>query len=43
MNIQKHNIQNIVRAEGGVEPKFRHKDCDAKTVILTWGDDLKAL
>ena len=34
--------RNIVRAEGGVELKFRHQDCDSKTVILTWGDDLKS-
>ena len=34
--------RNIERSEGGIELKFRRKGCDAKTVILTWGDDLKS-
>ena len=35
--------RNVERAEGGVELKFRREGCDAKTVILTWGDDLKSV
>ena len=34
--------RSIERSESGVELKFRRKGCDAKTVILTWGDDLKS-